>query len=146
MPYFEDCLKSIINQTYVKLQILLINDDSDDESLELAKKMRDRDSRIEILNNKGNGIIDAINTGVEMSKGKFITRMDADDIMSPEKIKVLRNLLIKNGYKYISIGCVSYFSSNKKMEDGYLRYAKWLNKLTKNSENYKDIFKECTIP
>ena len=146
MPFFEDCLKSIINQTYVKLQILLVNDGSDDESLELAKKMSVRDSRIEILNNNGNGIIDALNTGVEVSKGKFITRMDADDIMNPEKIKILRNLLIENGYKHLSIGCVCYFSSNKKMGNGYLKYAKWLNQLTKKSENFKDIFKECTIP
>lgn len=146
MPFFEDCLKSIMNQTHEKLQILLINDGSVDESLELAKKMSDKDSRIEILNNNGSGIIDALNTGVKVSKGKFITRMDADDIMSPEKIKLLRNLLIKNGYKHLSVGCVSYFSSNKKMGDGYLKYAKWLNQLTKKSENFKDIFKECTIP
>ena len=38
MPYFEDCLKSVINQTYVKLQIILVNDSSEDQSLELAKK------------------------------------------------------------------------------------------------------------
>ena len=51
MPYFEDCLKSVINQTYVKLQIILVNDGSEDQSLELAKKMREKDSRIEILKN-----------------------------------------------------------------------------------------------
>ena len=146
MPYFEDCLKSVINQTYVKLQIILVNDSSEDQSLELAKKMREKDSRIEILKNNGKGIIDALNTGLEMSKGKFITRMDADDIMCPEKIKILRDLLIKNGNKYLSTGCVSYFSSNKKMGDGYLKYAKWLNQLTIRCQNFKDIYKECSIP
>ena len=89
MPYFEDCLKSVINQTYVKLQIILVNDGSEDQSLELAKKLRKKDSRIEILKNNGKGIIDALNTGLEISKGKFITRMDADDIMSKNKIEIL---------------------------------------------------------
>ena len=140
MPYFEDCLKSVINQTYVKLQIILVNDSSEDQSLELAKKMSKKDSRIEILKNNGKGIIDALNTGLEMSKGKFITRMDADDIMCPEKIKILRDLLIKNGNKYLSTGCVSYFSSNKKMGDGYLKYAKWLNQMTIRCQNFKDIY------
>ena len=146
MPYFEDCLKSVINQTYIKLQIILINDGSTDQSLELAKKMSDKDSRIQIFKNNGNGIIDALNTGAEISSGKFITRMDADDIMKPEKIKILRDLLIKSGYKFLSTACVSYFSSNKKLGSGYLKYAKWLNQLTIKSENFKDIYKECTIP
>lgn len=146
MPYFEDCLKSVINQTYVKLQIILVNDGSEDQSLELAINMSDKDSRIEVFKNNGNGIIDALNTGAEMSKGKFITRMDADDIMDAEKIKILRNLLIKNGNKHLSTGCVSYFSSNKKMGDGYLKYAKWLNQLTIRSQNFVDIYKECSIP
>ena len=72
--------------------------------------------------------------------------MDADDIMCPEKIKILRDLLIKNGNKHLSTGCVSYFSSNKKMGDGYLKYAKWLNQLTIRCQNFKDIYKECSIP
>ena len=146
MPFFEDCLKSIINQTYVKLQIILVNDGSKDQSLELAQKFEEKDSRIEIIENNGNGIIDALNTGVKISKGKFITRMDADDIMNLEKIEILRKLLLKNGYEYISTGCVSYFSSNKKLGEGYLKYAEWLNELTIKNENFKDIYKECTIP
>ena len=55
-------------------------------------------------------------------------------------------LLLKNGYEYISTGCVSYFSSNKKLGEGYLKYAEWLNELTIKNENFNDIYKECTIP
>jgi glycosyltransferase involved in cell wall biosynthesis len=146
MPFFEDCLKSIMNQTYEKLQIILINDSSTDQSLKLVEKIMIKDSRIEVYENKGNGIIDALNTGSELSKGKFITRMDADDIMNLEKIEILRDLLIKNGKEHIATGCVSYFSSNKKMGEGYLKYEKWLNGLTVKSENFKEIYKECTIP
>ena len=40
LPYFEDCLSSIVNQSYKNLQIILVNDGSEDQSLELAKKMR----------------------------------------------------------------------------------------------------------
>ena len=102
LPYFEDCLKSIVNQSYKKLQIILVNDHSTDDSEKLAIQFLKADSRIELVNNKGKGIIDALNTGSEIAVGKYITRMDADDIMSENKIKILRSLLEKKKKKNIA--------------------------------------------
>jgi glycosyltransferase involved in cell wall biosynthesis len=146
LPYFEDCLKSTVNQSYKKLQIILVNDNSTDDSEKLAFKYSNEDSRIEILNNVGKGIVDALNTGSEIAKGKYITRMDADDIMSENKIEILRSLLEKKKTKHIAVGSVKYFASEKPMGNGYLKYANWLNKLTSNEKNFKEIYKECTIP
>jgi glycosyltransferase involved in cell wall biosynthesis len=146
LPYFEDCLKSIVNQSYKKLQIILVNDHSTDDSEKLALKYSIEDSRIELINNIGSGIVDALNTGSEIAKGKFITRMDADDIMSENKIEILRSLLKKKKTKHIAVGSVKYFASKKPMGDGYLKYANWLNELTYNEKNFKEIYKECTIP
>ena len=146
LPYFEDCLKSIVNQSYKKLQIILVNDHSTDDSEKLAIQFLKADSRIELVNNKGKGIIDALNTGSEIAVGKYITRMDADDIMSENKIKILRSLLEKKKKKNIAVGGVKYFASKKPMGNGYLKYASWLNELTSNEKNFKDLYKECTIP
>ena len=146
LPYFEDCLKSIVNQSYKKLQIILVNDHSLDNSEKLAFKFSKEDSRIEIVNNNGLGIIDALNTGSEIARGKYITRMDADDIMSENKIEILRSLLEKKNANYIAVGGVKYFASKKPMGNGYVKYANWLNELTFNQNNYQEIYKECTIP
>tara|TARA_B100001564_G_scaffold9691_1_gene8091 strand:- start:672 stop:1646 length:975 start_codon:yes stop_codon:yes gene_type:complete len=146
LPYFEDCLKSIVNQSHKKLQIILVNDHSTDDSEKLAFKYSIEDSRIKLVNNVGKGIVDALNTGSEIAKGKYITRMDADDIMSENKIEILRSLLEKKKTKHIAVGSVKYFSSEKPMENGYLKYANWLNELTSNKKNFKEIYKECTIP
>jgi glycosyltransferase involved in cell wall biosynthesis len=146
LPYFEDCLKSIVNQSYKKLQIILVNDHSTDDSEKLALKYSIEDSRIELINNIGSGIVDALNTGSEIAKGKFITRMDADDIMSENKIEILRSLLEKKKIKHIAVGSVKYFASKKPMGKGYLKYANWLNELTSNEGNFTEIYKECTIP
>ena len=146
LPYFEDCLKSIVNQSYKKLQIILVNDHSTDDSEKLALKYSIEDSRIELINNIGKGIVDALNTGSEIAKGKFITRMDADDIMSENKIEILRSLLEKKKIKHIAVGSVKYFASKKPMGKGYLKYANWLNQLTSNEGNFTEIYKECTIP
>ena len=146
LPYFEDCLKSIVNQSHKKLQIILVNDHSTDDSEKLAFKYSIEDSRIKLVNNVGKGIVDALNTGSEIAKGKYITRMDADDIMSENKIEILRSLLEKKKTKHIAVGNVKYFASKKPMGNGYLKYANWLNKLTSNKKNFKEIYKECTIP
>ena len=146
LPYFEDCLKSIVNQSYKNLQIILVNDHSTDESEKLAFKYSIEDSRIELVNNIGKGIIDALNTGSEIARGKYISRMDADDIMTKNKVKVLRSLLEKKKTKHIAVGNVKYFASKKPMGNGYLKYAKWLNELTSNEKNFEEIYKECTIP
>ena len=146
LPYFEDCLKSIVNQSHKKLQIILVNDHSTDDSEKLAFKYSIEDSRIKLVNNVGKGIVDALNTGSEIAKGKYITRMDADDIMSENKIEILRSLLEKKKTKHIAVGNVKYFASKKPMGNGYLKYANWLNELTSNKKNFKEIYKECTIP
>ena len=102
LPYFEDCLKSIVNQSYQKLQIILVNDHSTDDSEKLALKYSIEDSRIELVNNMGKGIVDALNTGSKIAKGKYITRMDADDIMSKNKIEILSSLLDEKKTKHIA--------------------------------------------
>jgi len=111
-----------------------------------ALNFQSKDTRIICLNNNGNGIIDALKTGDEKAKGKFISRMDADDIMGPEKIELMRSKLINSGKRHVSIGLVSYFATNKKLENGYIKYQNWLNALSLKNDNYTDIYKECTIP
>jgi hypothetical protein len=66
--------------------------------------------------------------------------------MSGNKIEILRSLLEKKKTKHIAVGNVKYFASKKPMGNGYLKYANWLNELTSNKKNFKEIYKECTIP
>ena len=78
------------------------------------------------------------------SKGDYITRMDSDDIMHPEKLEIMVNDLQKHGKKHVALGLVKYFGK-KGISDGYLRYETWLNELTNEGLNYTEIYKECVI-
>ncbi len=146
MPFFEECIDSILNQSYTNFQLLLVNDHSCEASKLLALKYANKDSRVNCLENEGNGIIEALITGAFKSKGNFITRMDADDLMRVDKLQLMRNQLISKGEGHVCIGGVKYFASGKKLENGYIKYENWLNKLTFNEENFSEIFKECIIP
>ena len=146
MPFFEDCLSSIIDQTYSNFELILVNDNSNDNSEKVAKKYQLTDKRVKSIKSNGNGIIAALISGAKIIKGDYITRMDADDIMKNDKLELMRKKLVLNGIGHVCVGGVEYFSSNKNLESGYIKYSKWLNQLTYSENNFLDIFKECTIP
>ncbi|EAH6232408.1 glycosyltransferase, partial [Campylobacter jejuni] len=62
--YLDECLQSVVNQTYANLSIVLVNDGSNDNSLSIAKKYALQDERIVIINKKNGGLSSARNTGI----------------------------------------------------------------------------------
>ncbi len=143
--YLEECLRSIIDQTEINWELIAVNDHSSDSSMEILKKYSSFENRINVLDNNGIGIIEALRLAYQKSYGNFITRMDADDIMMPHKLQILKTNLIDNGEGNVSIGGVKYFSSGL-LGNGYQQYEKWLNNLTANGINFTEIYKECVIP
>jgi glycosyltransferase involved in cell wall biosynthesis len=143
--FLPECLDSIQAQTYPLWELLAVDDQSADASAVLVKSYNKKDPRIKLLNNKGEGIIPALRTAYESAKGHFITRMDSDDIMKPDKLKHMRTALETFGKGGIALGMVSYFSS-RGISNGYRRYESWLNRLTKKGSNFDERYKECVIP
>ncbi len=123
---------SIINQTFVEWELIVINDGSSDQSLQLLTAYALKDDRISIFQNTGNGIIPALQLALSHAKGAFITRIDADDIMPPDRLTMMHAQLVASPKRYIVTGLVKYFS-NQPISEGYLKYEKWLNEINKNS-------------
>lgn len=143
--FLPECLDSILKQTYKNWELLIVDDHSSDRSFEIVAKYASNNSRIKLLKNNGIGIIDALRLAFKNSHGNFITRMDSDDIMTPNKLEVLFNKLNQAGKKHIAIGKVKYFSATG-INDGYANYESWLNGLIETGENYSEIYKECVVP
>jgi glycosyltransferase involved in cell wall biosynthesis len=143
--FLDECIESIISQSYPNWELLAVNDNSNDATPNILKRFSALDSRITVLNNNKIGIIEALKTGYNISKGEFITRMDADDIMPKIKLDTLRQLLITSGKGFVASGLVKYFSE-KPLGNGYVKYEKWLNDLSSCDLNYSEIYKECPIP
>lgn len=95
-PFFEDCLKSVIYQTFQNLEIILVNDGSNDGSVDIANKYLKSDTRFKLINQNNKGISAARNTGVKNATGKYLTFIDSDDFVSKNYIQYLYELLIKN--------------------------------------------------
>jgi len=143
--FISECLTSIIKQTYTNWEAIFVNDNSIDDSFQIVERFSKKDERVNLLNNLGNGIIEALKTGFDYSSGAYITRMDSDDLMTPIRLETMLTNLEKYGKKHLAVGQVKYFRADG-LSDGFSRYEQWLNSLTVNGKNYSEIYKECVIP
>ena len=76
--YIEECLDSIVNQTYKDLQIIVVNDGSKDNTEEIIKKFLKKDLRVELINKVNGGVSSARNVGLDYIKNEFVTFVDSE--------------------------------------------------------------------
>lgn len=143
--YLYDCIQSIVNQIYQNWELIAIDDHSSDDSWPIIQDFSLKDSRIKLIKNSGHGIPKAIQTGLIISKGSFVTRMDCDDLMDEKKIELMSDKLVKGKKRSVVVSLVKYFSDNE-LGDGYRKYEKWINELSLSEEGFKEIYRECVIP
>ena len=84
--YLEECLNSVLEQTYSNIEIIVINDGSTDSSLEILKKYSDK---VNIISQKNQGLASALNTGIQQMQGKWFKWFSPDDVMYPYTIDIL---------------------------------------------------------
>lgn len=77
--YIPKCLDSLINQTYRNIEIICVNDGSQDNSLEVLNKYKKKDKRIKVIDKENGGVSSARNAGLKACKGGYITFVDSDD-------------------------------------------------------------------
>ena len=84
--YLEECLDSIISQTYQNIEIIVVDDGSTDSSPEILKKYSDK---VNIISQKNQGLASALNTGIQQMQGKWFKWFSPDDVMYPYTIDIL---------------------------------------------------------
>ncbi|QWU98701.1 glycosyltransferase family 2 protein [Francisella salimarina] len=87
--YLPRCLESIINQSYKNLEIILVNDGSTDNSLEICESYAKKDSRMSIMNKENGGSSSARNLGLDICRGDYISFIDSDDWVEEDFIEAL---------------------------------------------------------
>lgn len=92
--YLEKCLRSIQNQSYKNIEVLMVNDGSPDHSEDICKKYL-LDERFRLIEKENGGLASARNAGLEVAKGIYIAYIDSDDWVENDMIEVLVNNLVK---------------------------------------------------
>lgn len=129
--FLVEAVQSIINQTYKNWELIAINDGSTDKSLELLKKFAKNDHRIRIITfDKRKGMAAALNKGLDLAKGYYIARMDADDISLPKRLVTQMNYLIRNK-NIVAVGSQVRLIDEKGKKIGYKIFSQDANELYK---------------
>ena len=109
--YLYRCLDSIINQTYAKLQIILVDDGSTDSSGEICEQYAKNDARIEVIHTINKGVICARKTGVKAAKGKYVGFVDSDDYIDNDYYEKLYICAEKNNAEMVQTGYKEQFEN-----------------------------------
>ncbi|MDO4186094.1 MAG: glycosyltransferase [Bacteroidales bacterium] len=100
VDYLPHCLDSIVNQTYRDLEIILVDDGSTDSSGSLCDEYAKKDSRVRVIHKANGGLSDARNVGLEQVTGEYVLMPDGDDVLHPQMIETLYNLIISGDYDF----------------------------------------------
>ena len=101
--YIAKCLDSLVNQTYLNIEILLIDDGSTDKSLSICKKYAAVDSRIKLFSKENGGVSSARNLGLLHVQGEYVVFVDSDDFVSPKYCEHLYQLAINTKSELASV-------------------------------------------
>ncbi len=144
-PYLDECLSSIIDQSYTNWELIAVNDHSADHSLEILQQYEAKDSRIKVINGRGKMVIATLKEAYSYAHGSLISRMDSDDIMPNYKLQSLHDEWRKHGIGTVITGNTKHFTTEGNVGNGLLKYDAWLSKLSKHNSHYQEIYKECCI-
>ncbi len=142
--YLKQAVTSILLQTHTKIKLLIVDDHSTDAAIEQLTP----NPRIKVLKNPGNGIVSALNHGLEHAIAEvdceYIARMDADDIAHPQRLE--KQLAYQKNNPDIDIIGTKVKMFGNSLGDGYRHYEEWINGLTKPEEISLNIYVESPIP
>lgn len=95
--YIEQCLDSILRQSYIKIEVIVVDDGSQDNSPELVDKIAQSDERVVVIHKRNEGVSAARNAGLKASKGEYIAFVDGDDYLACDFLEYMLSLVATTG-------------------------------------------------
>ena len=114
--YISKCINSIIQQSYKRLEIILIDDGSIDGTLQLCEEYAQKDERIVVLHQENTGQAIARNNALNIAKGEYIMFVDSDDRLDERAIEIMLNLALKENSQLVI--CGAYFDNGDSIKKG----------------------------
>lgn len=84
--FLDEALQSVRDQSFREFEVIIVNDGSTDRTGAIIEQWRTKDSRLRVLNQAHEGLVSALNHGLELARGEYVARMDADDVCVPERL------------------------------------------------------------
>ena len=139
--YLDRCIDSLINQTYKNLELIFINDGSQDGSIQILKKYAKKDKRIHIIDKKNSGASDSRNKGIDIASGEYICFCDSDDMYELNYIERMYDVIKKENVDIVKCNFKVIDTDNHILHNGNINDIS--NKKYNNEEIKNVILPKC---
>jgi len=143
--WLDQSISSILNQSFRDFEFIILNDASKDCSIDIINKYLSVDSRIKLFNNRENyGLVKTLNKGIDLARGKYIARMDADDVSFPERLNIQIRFLKQNPeIQFVGTGSEVTNDSGERLKTDNTKYVPPI--LVKWCLIFKNVFTHGSI-
>ena len=143
-PHLSAAIKSIGEQTYADFEVVAVDDGSRDATPDVLAEWAASDSRVRVVRQPASGIAVALERARAEARGRFLARMDADDVSLPSRFE--RQLeLMESDPRLALVGCLVRYFPRTKVRAGARRYENWLNSRRTHDEIVRAAFVECPL-
>ena len=137
----EETLESLFSQTLGDFEIVAVDDGSSDDTLRILKTWSGKDARLRVLPRPHEGILRALNAGLEACQAAYVARMDADDVCHPERLE--RQAAYLDAHPEVTlVSCLVEGFPTGDVREGFRIYIDWLNSLVTDEDIRREIFVE----
>ena len=113
--YLDQCVQSILNQTYNDLELILVDDGSPDRSGAMCDAWAERDSRVRVIHKENGGVCSARNAGLDAAGGEYVAFVDSDDWIAPEMYADMMAQAREHDCDVVLCDCVKEFPEGSRL-------------------------------
>ena len=117
--YLGECLETVLNQTYKNLEIILIDDESQDRCPEICDQYAQKDERIKVIHQKNGGAANARNHGLDMATGEYICFIDSDDKIEKNYVEKLLGAIKENKAEVVVCSFKQWYKDKTQDSEGF---------------------------
>ncbi len=141
----DSCLESLASQTFADFEILALNHASSDATADILARWALKEPRLRLLESAAPSLPLALNEGLAQAQGRYVARMDADDLCLPARLERQWKLMESRPELALSSVQVEMFGEGE-VSGGYQDYITWVNGLCQPKDIAREIFIECPLP
>ncbi len=134
--YIDECLKSIMNQTYSRYEVVMVDDGSTDNSMNICKKYKNADNRFKFFNKANSGVSATRNFGIDNASNRWIIFVDADDLCEINMLETLAEYIHKSINDNQNVLLTFSYSCKYRNKTKIMEYSRKKNK----EVDFEDIF------
>jgi glycosyltransferase involved in cell wall biosynthesis len=142
--WLKEAIQSIRQQSFTDWELLLLAHEADHNSIQIALDAKQQDQRILLHEMKGRSLAEVLNQGIRMADGRYIARMDADDVSLPERL-ALQYAYLESHPNTGLVSCATAAHPSAITGEGFLHYMEWQNSIITAESHRQYRFVESPV-